>query len=82
MCYSGLLLKSQGIKQRQSTKLKYSVGESLLIKASELILGFLDFSMDGFTLPLHPYGRGDSHENEKQEKQTQGRLNMQYYYVK
>lgn len=44
MCCSGLLLKSQGIKQRQSTKLKYSVGESLLIKASELILGFLAFS--------------------------------------
>lgn len=43
MCCCGLLLKSQGIKQRQSTKLKYSVGESLLIKASDLILGFLAF---------------------------------------
>lgn len=31
-------------------------------------------------LPLYPYGRGDSHGNEKQEEQTQGRLNMQYYY--
>ncbi|KAI4557279.1 hypothetical protein MJT46_013958 [Ovis ammon polii x Ovis aries] len=46
------------------------------------LTGFIDFSMDGFTLPLYPYGRGDSHENEKQEEQTQGRLNMQYYYVK